>query len=144
MAGDGPLADGLTGADRLGWLSPDDLRRQMAGVRMVLFPSFWQEPFGMVGIESLAESTPLVAAVTGGMGDWADRGCLQVPPGDVPAMAAAINRLAGEPEFAELLGRDGRAMVVERFGRTETEARLQGLYDDIAGPTFVARVRSSS
>lgn len=128
VAGDGPLHSRLEGAELLGWLSAADLRRTMRSVRVLLLPSYWQEPFGMVGVEALAESTPVIVAVSGGVTEWASAGSLRVPLGDVDAMAAAINRIFDEPGLADRLGREGRSMVTERFSRQAAEARIRDLY----------------
>lgn len=144
VAGDGPLGPRLEDAEMLGWLAASDLRRAMRRARVVLFPSYWQEPFGMVGIEALAESSPVIAAATGGSMEWAAAGCLCVPPGDVEAMAAAIGRIFDEPGLADRLGREGRSMVAERFARPAIEARIRDLYEATAKEAAVARASASS
>ena len=144
VAGDGPLGPRLEDAEMLGWLSAAELRRAMRRARVVLFPSYWQEPFGMVGIEALAESTPVISAATGGSAEWATAGCLRVPPGDVGAMTAAIGRVFDEPGLADRLGREGRSMVAERFARPAIEARIRDLYEATANGAAVARTRASS
>lgn len=133
VAGAGPLEGELHGAQRLGWLAADALAGELRRSRAVLFPSRWQEPFGILGIEALAHGTPVVTAVTGGTADWTDAGCLRVAPGDVGAMAEAISMLAGDVAAALALGRQGRTMVAERFARGPIEDRLRTLYDAAAG-----------
>ncbi|MGD8440957.1 MAG: glycosyltransferase family 4 protein [Holophagae bacterium] len=131
VAGSGPLARDLDGADRRGWLEPAELHRVMAGARALLFPSRWQEPFGMLGVEALARGTPVVVADSGGTADWSDEGCLRVPAGDVAAMADAIRRLAADPGLASRLGRRGQEVVVTAFSRRSIEPRLHRLYHSV-------------
>jgi glycosyltransferase involved in cell wall biosynthesis len=128
VAGTGPMAAQLDGAELLGWLSPSHLRLQIRQARALLFPSLWQEPFGILGIEALAEGTPVVVVDSGGTGEWSDAGSIHIQPGDTNAMAAAIKRLAEDPQLAVTLGRQGQAMVAQRFARGPIEARLQALY----------------
>jgi glycosyltransferase involved in cell wall biosynthesis len=132
VAGSGPLAARLDGAELLGWLSTDQLRHQLRLARALLFPSRWQEPFGILGVESLAEGTPVVVTDSGGTGEWSDAGVIRVPPGDTIAMAAAIRRLADDPQLAVSLGRQGQEMVARRFARASIEARLRALYQSRA------------
>jgi glycosyltransferase involved in cell wall biosynthesis len=131
VAGEGPLADRLTGARRLGWLSRPALRRELAGARCVIVPSRWQEPFGMLGAEALAEATPVVVTDTGGTREWSAAGCVRVPAGDLSEMARAIATLDGDPELAIRLGGEGRALVAERFSRSAIEGRLRQLYREV-------------
>ena len=99
--------------------------------RALLFPSRWQEPFGILGVQSLAQGTPVIVADSGGTGEWSDQGCLAVPAGDVGAMAEALSRLEAEPALALDLGRRGRAMVATRFSRRVVEEGLRRLYADL-------------
>jgi glycosyltransferase involved in cell wall biosynthesis len=131
VAGAGPLEGVLEGARRLGWLTADELALELRRCRALLFPSRWQEPFGILGVEALAQATPVIVARTGGVDEWADRGCLRVEPGDVGGMAAAIRTVAGDSELAVRLGRDGRDMVAQRFSRSMIGDRLRELYGHV-------------
>ncbi|MCP4896730.1 MAG: glycosyltransferase family 4 protein [bacterium] len=135
VAGIGPLSESLEGAHILGWLPPQDLRRTLRSARALVFPSFWQEPFGILGLEALAEGTPVIAAETGGMSEWSKIGCLSVAPGDHSAMAAAIQQLVSDPDMALALGKAGRQMIRGRFSRELIEPRLLRLYEKVAKST---------
>jgi glycosyltransferase involved in cell wall biosynthesis len=132
VAGSGPLEDRLHGCERLGWLPVRELRRQLCSARALLFPARWQEPFGMLGVEALAEATPVVVAAAGGTGEWSGRGCLRVAAGDVPALAEAVHRLARQPERATALGLEGRAAVAARFARQVIVDRLLAVYRELS------------
>jgi len=129
VAGEGDLGKSLEGAQCLGWLDHGRCVSEIARARALLFPSFWQEPFGLLGIEALAQGTPVVAAVSGGMEDWVDAGCIGLKPGDPEAFRDAVSRLAAEPEFARALGEAGRTMVGERFIRGVLAPRLEAVYE---------------
>ncbi len=131
VMGEGPLAEHLAGADSLGWVDHSRCVAEVSRARALLFPSFWQEPFGMLGIEALAQGTPVIAAVSGGMDDWVDAGCIRVEPGDVPAFSDAISHLAEDPEAAFALGEAGRVMVGERFCRRVLAPRLEAVYEGL-------------
>ncbi len=128
VAGDGPLAAELGTVRCLGWLSSERLVEELRSARMLLFPARWQEPFGILGVEALAQGTPVVVADVGGTREWSGRGCLRVAPGDVDAMSEAIVELARDPLRACRLGEEGRELVVERFSKARIESRLAGLY----------------
>jgi glycosyltransferase involved in cell wall biosynthesis len=132
VAGAGPAATDLAGAQRLGWLAPSDLATELRQSRALLFPSRWQEPLGILGIEALGQATPVIVARSGGTAEWSDEGCLVVEPGDVDAMADAVTTLARDPGLAVSLGQRGRTMVAERFARPSIASRLELLYRSVA------------
>ncbi len=128
VAGAGPLARRMEGAELQGWLGPEDLAARLRGARALLFPSRWQEPFGILGLEALAAGTPVIVADSGGTEDWSGSGCLHVPPGDTAAMAAALRRLADDPALALDLGEAGRRAVADRFSRKRLAPELEAAW----------------
>ena len=131
VAGSGPLESELLGAELRGWLTPEDLRATLRRARALIFPTRWQEPFGILGLEALAQGTPVVVADSGGTADWSTSGCIHVPAGNLAAMTAAIERLAADPEFALELGREGQSAVRDLFARERIEPKLDELYRDV-------------
>jgi glycosyltransferase involved in cell wall biosynthesis len=132
LAGEGPLEGELEPATRLGWLGAEQLRDVLRASRALLFPSFWQEPFGILGVEALAAGTPVIVADSGGTSDWSDAGSLRVRPGRPEEMARAIARLGSDADLAVRLGTTGKEMVGERFCRRRLVPRLAELYDRAA------------
>jgi glycosyltransferase involved in cell wall biosynthesis len=100
-----------------GWVDHDRLDEYYAAARLLVVPSRWPEPFGMVGIEAMARGRPVVAFATGGIPDWLEDGLtgLLVPPGDVDGMAAAIRPLLDNPDLAHRMGLAAVQHVKERF-----------------------------
>lgn len=129
VAGEGLVAESLEGVELLGWVDHRRCVSEVGRARALLFPSFWQEPFGLLGIESLAHGTPVIAAVSGGMEDWSDAGCVVVEPGNIEAFSDAISRLSADAEAARALGEAGREMVAERFSKKNLAPRLQAVYE---------------
>jgi glycosyltransferase involved in cell wall biosynthesis len=133
VAGSGPLSDRLEGAKLLGWMDRRSLHRALRRARVLLFPSAWQEPFGILGVEALAQGTPVVVFASGGTADWSDAGCVRIPTGDVAAMARAVGELAADPGAALALGRAGQVAVGRRFARARIVAELEEVYGEVAG-----------
>ena len=107
---------GVSGKVRFaGWVSDPEVLYAAADIAVL--PFFWQEPFGLVGPEASARELPVVAFRTGGVDEWLVDGenGLAVPPRDVPAFAAAIDRLLADPDERLKFGRRGRELVRERF-----------------------------
>jgi glycosyltransferase involved in cell wall biosynthesis len=111
-----------------GWLDADQLAEEFANAAVVVVPSLWPEPFGIVGIEALAAGRPVLASATGGILDWLEDGVtgLLVSPGDELGLARALNELLAEPERQRTMGIAGRDMVAARFS---PETHLAGLLE---------------
>ena len=129
VAGAGPLADEMHGAEHAGWLERPALLALLQRARALLFPARWQEPFGILGAEALACGAPVVTTPRGGMADWAQAGCIQADSDG--AMRDAIARLATDPDGARALGAAGRDAVRGAFSAATLSARLWTLYEEV-------------
>jgi len=126
IAGSGPVEHDLrqqahaAGLDErvhfAGWQSAAAIERLHAAASAVVFPSLWDEPFGLVGLEAMAHAKPVAAFDVGGVREWladGETGWL-APRGDVARLAAALDEIAADPQRAAELGAAGRARA-ERF-----------------------------
>jgi glycosyltransferase involved in cell wall biosynthesis len=114
VAGDGPLRGEVPGP--LGFVPPDRLAQLYARAAVVACPSH-REGFGVVCAEAMAHGRPVVASAVGGLLDLVvdgETGVL-VPPGDVPALRGALQRLLADGELRRRLGAAGRTRVREHF-----------------------------
>jgi len=66
----------------------------------------------------------------GGIPDIVEDGVsgLLVPPGDVPALAVALQRVLESPDLARRLGESGRRRLHERFSWEAITARWEAVY----------------
>jgi len=115
----------------LGELSSDGVRARMRAAHVVSVPSIWPEPFGLVGIEALAEGQPVVASATGGTTDWAreELGVIPVPPGDPQRLADALDSAIADPVWADRASSVGAGWVAVRHGLDAHVGRLRALLD---------------
>jgi glycosyltransferase involved in cell wall biosynthesis len=125
VVGDGPLRDRVS--DAIGFVPPDELGPYYEHAAVVVCPSR-REGYGVVAREAMAYGRPVVASAVGGLVDAVEDGVtgLVVPPRDVPALRASIERLLGDAELRRRLGEAARATASERFTWTSaTEATIQ-------------------
>lgn len=102
-----------------GWLTADELARELAEASVLALPSVWPEPFGLIGIEAHAAGRPVVASATGGVTDWlqdGDNGLL-VRPGDAEDLARGLAELLADPKRRQAMGEAGRSSVAARFSK---------------------------
>ncbi|HVV75182.1 MAG TPA: glycosyltransferase family 4 protein [Mycobacteriales bacterium] len=92
-----------------------------------LFPSRWDEPFGMVPLEAMTQATPVVATRRGGSAEFLTDGlnCIEVPSDDPVAIVAAVRALAKDGSLRRRLVNGGlttsAAYRIDRFA-SELEA----------------------
>lgn len=93
------------------------------------------ESFGLVLLEAMRASRAVVASrITGsGVNHVVSEGetALQVPPGDVEALTAALARLAAEPALRERLGAAGRRRFEREFDIRRCAEQLETLYREV-------------
>lgn len=102
-----------------------------------VFPSEWEEPFGLVPIEAMACGTPVVATGTGGSAEFLVDGanCLRYPAGDAAALAAAVTRLAADEALRAELARGGAATAAY-FDDTNLTDAFEAWYRHAATPAL--------
>ena len=100
-----------------GWLSRDAVATALYDAEVVVVPSLWPEPFGIVGIEAMAHERPVVAYDVGGVREWLipDQTGLLVERGDITGLARAVQVLLDQPERGRALGQQGRHIAQSRF-----------------------------
>jgi glycosyltransferase involved in cell wall biosynthesis len=132
VAGDGPLRERVPGA--LGFLPHDELLGRYERAAVVACPSL-REGFGVVCAEAMAHGRPVVASAVGGLRDLVVDGetGMLVPPGDVPALRAALERLLADPSLRRRLGEAARDRARKILSWERSAALTVQAYDDALG-----------
>ena len=131
------LADGLGLGARVSWLGnrpAAELAALYQRAAAVVMPSVG-EGLGMVAVEAQLTETPVVAFASGGLTDVVvdGRTGLLVPPGDVPALTAALDRVLADGRLASALGAAGRTAALERFTPVAAAERYAAIYEAAIG-----------
>ena len=115
VAGDGPLRERVPNA--LGAVPHAEVERLLERASVVVSPCE-REGFGLAAAEAMAFGRPVVAAAGGALLELVADGetGLLVPPRDAAALREAVERLLGDRELRERLGRAARERARERFG----------------------------
>ncbi len=132
VVGEGPMRTAWSAlADtRVRWAGyRDDVPRLLAGADLFVLPSL-DDAFPTVLLEAMAAELPIVATDVGGIPEILDSAAVGVlvPPGDVAALAAAIEGLLRDEERRCRTAEAGRRRAVEEFSTTRWAERLMALY----------------
>jgi D-inositol-3-phosphate glycosyltransferase len=94
-----------------------------------VIPSHY-EPFGLVAIEAMACGTPVVASAVGGLNFTVlpEETGLLVPPHDVNAFAASIDRILSDELWAQKLRKRATERVQQNFSWSSVAVQLSDLY----------------
>lgn len=93
-----------------------DLPRWLGGLDMLIHPAD-MEGLGVSLLQASAAGVPIVTSRAGGLPEAVQDGVTGIlcPPGDVAALAAAIDRLAGDAALRTRFGAAGRARILAEF-----------------------------
>ncbi|HYA71483.1 MAG TPA: glycosyltransferase family 4 protein [Thermoplasmata archaeon] len=133
FAGSGPVSiPSGNGVSLDGWIP--DSRTWLGGIHVLAVPSLPWENLGNSPIEALANGVPSVVTEAGGLPETVGRFGTVVPPGDAPALAAALEDVATGYAEAKQLALAGRAWVREEFSTEQHLRRLLAIYTAAATP----------
>ena len=112
-----------------GEIAPDDLGIAVAHAGIVLASFRESRAIPPVVFDALATGAPIVTADTAAARELLRDGesALLVPPADPEALAAAIERLAGDEDLRSRIGGRGREVFVERASRGVLGVRWRDL-----------------
>lgn len=106
----------------------------LAAADGVIMPSRW-EGLPLVLLEAMARARPVVATAVGGVPDVVrdgENGSL-VPPGDVEALATALETLHRRTDRSLRLAREGQRTVREQFTWHAVADGFEAIYDEVLG-----------
>lgn len=113
----------------LGQLNREGVWNALAQVDVVAVPSLWYETYSFLVSEAFAAGLPVLASRLGALAERVRDGVdgLLLPPGDVAAWRAAIQRLIDDPDLVTRL----RANVRPPMTMEEHVERLEAIYAEV-------------
>jgi len=84
---------------------------------VLLVPSIWEEPFGLVTIEAMSQGLPVIASNVGGLPENVEhmKTGLLVPPNDSEKLAEAILKLKSDPTLCAQMSSNCASRVLQRY-----------------------------
>jgi glycosyltransferase involved in cell wall biosynthesis len=137
VAGGGPLGDEVAAwastrpsVELTGTVSRERCAELVAQARAVVAPSAWEEPFGLIAVEAMAEGVPPVASGHGAFRELITPGVDGVlfTPGDPVALGQAVADIEADPARYEAYGERARQTYERRFDPQRSVEDLLDIY----------------
>lgn len=121
-----------------GWIRPEDIPQLINTVTMVLMPSRWREPFGLVAVQAAQMARPIVASRVGGLPEIVVHGetGILVEKENSAALAEQIAFLLQHPEQAIQMGQAARKRSQDLFGMERFAGDYDALYQKLITTEF--------
>ncbi len=114
-----------------GWRT--DTARLLGGADIFVLPSLW-EGFGLVLLEAMAASLPIVASKVGAIPEIVadNESGLLVRPGAEEALARALIKLLASPAVRTWMGTHGRRRLEQEFSVSKMVQAIETIYNQLA------------
>jgi len=122
------------GMTLLGPLPREAVLAEMRRAAVVVLPSIWYEPFGIVIIEAFASATPVIVSRIGALSEIVEDGVtgFHVPPSDTKALADRIEHVLRNPLEARRLGRAAYQTYVTNYTPSVNLKLLETIYKNVS------------
>lgn len=119
----------------LGYLEPVDLRALYRESDVLVFPSVFDEPWGISQAEAMAAGLCVVSAAVGGVPEVVENGVtgMTFPREDAMALARTLTGLNSDPERCQRLAAAGRLRALKDYAIPSCVDRLEQVLTRLAG-----------
>jgi UDP-glucose:(glucosyl)LPS alpha-1,2-glucosyltransferase len=118
----------------LGSVTPERMHEIYAQADLVIVPSQFEEPFGMVALEALAAGRPVLAFRRGGLPEFiadGQNGFLMKGTDDPARLAERIDALLGDPASLARVAAAARESVAEKYDWSVVARAVEAAYADV-------------
>jgi glycosyltransferase involved in cell wall biosynthesis len=117
-----------------GWQDAGALQAILDRTHLLVFPSVWPEPFGLVGLEAGCRGVPVAAFSKGGIPDWLKDGVNgYMAPANPPrarGLADAIVKCLADADTYQRL-RSGAVQIARQFTLARHIQALNGIFNQV-------------
>jgi glycosyltransferase involved in cell wall biosynthesis len=112
-----------------------DVHRVMGSADIVLVPSVWQEPFGLVAAEAQLLGVPVIASDRGALPELMGNGQLGIvfDANDPAALAAAIDRMSRDTDLRTRISNAARIHAGLRYSYHRWSREVASVFAEVAG-----------
>ena len=111
------------------WLRDADIFPLCKSSSIIMVPSVWEEPFGLIGIEAMSVGRLVIASKVGGIPEWLDdnKTGFLVDPGNPDQIAEKIIQLFSDRKLMEQMGKNARKKA-EQFSIEKHANKIEKIY----------------
>ncbi len=116
----------------IGEISYSEVMRYMSFCDILSLPS-WNEAFGVVYIEAMAQGKPVIGCKGEGIEDFVENGKtgLLVKPQDVDSLVGVLDFLLSHPEEAQKIGKRARDVILESYTWEKNAEKTIEVYKEV-------------
>lgn len=109
----------------------DDPKKIYKKIKILLVPSQWEEAFGRVAIEAMANGIPVVASNVAGLRDSVGDGGILIEKDDINKWVETIQRLFSDKKYFEIISKKGKEFVKNNYSEEEILNKTKNLIESI-------------
>jgi glycosyltransferase involved in cell wall biosynthesis len=100
---------------------------------VIIVPSIWPEPFGLIGPEAMSVGRPIIATNIGGIPEWLENGKTGylVPPRDSNAISKKVIQLISNHKLMDKMGNAGRKKAENEFDIKLYVKKIEKKYQEV-------------
>jgi glycosyltransferase involved in cell wall biosynthesis len=99
------------------WSDRNGVSRLLNKTSILIFPSIWPEPFGIIGLEAMSFGVPVIGSEIGGIPDWLKNGITGYlcKPKSAEEIASFANKILNDPSLMSSMGRAGQESIRKKY-----------------------------
>jgi len=112
----------------LGQVAREELPELYRANDIFVFPSIWEEPFGLTHLEAMASGTAVISTTRGGPGEFLidEKNSLTFEAEDESDLASKLERMMSDDVLRSRIARQGLKQVCEEFSLPRYALDLEG------------------
>ena len=113
-----------------------DIPHILASLDLMVVPSIWDEPFGLVSLEAMMMRVPLVVTSVGGIPEVVENNVtgMTVKPGDYKAISQAVVKILDDRDLTGEIVKNAEKRVHEYFNALRMASEVKTVYEEMMEP----------
>lgn len=109
----------------------DDPKKLYQKIKILLIPSQWEEAFGRVAIEAMANGIPVIASDIAGLKDTVGYGGILLEKDDVDSWIREVKKLNEDKEYYKKWSKKGREFVEKDYNGDKIINQVKNLIESV-------------